>query len=102
LKKYKTKAISLQNKTSMKDLIHSRLNYVLHKHFLINQSIKLSHHHTLRQLGINEMEQIELVWYLEHDFEIALNDEEVENLHTIGDIINCLTHKLNKVYSIAA
>ncbi|MBC8109553.1 MAG: acyl carrier protein [Verrucomicrobia bacterium] len=69
---------------------------------MINERLQLSFHHNLRQLGINEMEQIELVWYLEHEFEVTFSDEEVENIHSIGDITNCLTNKLHKIYSLAA
>jgi acyl carrier protein len=86
----------------MKDLVRDRIEYILRKHFLIGSRVSLALYHKLSYLGLNNMEQAELVWYLEHEFELELEDREVSAIQTVGDAVALITKYLQKTYSIAA
>jgi acyl carrier protein len=86
----------------MKDLVKERIAYILHKHFLIGEQTELASYKKFSVLGLNIMEQMELLWYLENEFEIELEDREVMTLQTIGDAVTCVTRKLQQVHQIAA
>ncbi len=86
----------------MKDLVKSRIEYILHKHFLINENVILNSYHKLGQMDLNQMEQMELLWYVEREFDIEFTDNEVINVQTIGDLIQFTTSHLSKAYCLAA
>ncbi|MBO4322399.1 MAG: acyl carrier protein [Clostridia bacterium] len=44
-------------------------------------------------LGINSIELAELVMHCEEDFEISIQDDDIHNFVTVGDIVNYLEGK---------
>jgi acyl carrier protein len=86
----------------MKDLVTDRIAYILEKHFLITQGGVLASYRRLEALGLNTMEKMELIWYLEQEFELLLSDEEVYGIQTIGELNAAVTRHLVKLHSIAA
>ena len=47
-------------------------------------------------LGINSIELADLVMLCEEEFDIEINDEDVGNLTTVGDVVNFLEKITNK------
>ncbi len=43
-----------------------------------------------RDLSINSLELADLVYLCEEKFNIVIDDEELHNFHTVGDIVNYL------------
>ena len=82
----------------MKDLVKTRVLYILRKHFLMRINPAL--YHKLSHLGLNATEQAEFAWYLENEFAISLEDREVLAIRTIGDSISLVTSHLQKAYSL--
>lgn len=47
-------------------------------------------------LGINSIELADLVMLCEETFDIEINDEDIGNLTTVGDVVNFLEKIANK------
>ncbi len=46
-------------------------------------------------LGINSLELADLVYLCEEKFDIVIDDEELHNFNTVGDIVKYLEEKKN-------
>jgi acyl carrier protein len=73
--------------------IKSTLKKIFRKRFLINY-VYLSNNLHLKEIGLNAMEKLEMVYYLESEFNITLSDQEVIALRTVGDTIRCVERNL--------
>lgn len=49
---------------------------------------------TLKDLGADELDYVELIVYLEEEYNIAITEEEAENLNTVGDHVDIVCRKL--------
>jgi acyl carrier protein len=47
---------------------------------------------TLQDLGADSLDMVEIIIQLEEDFNIQINDEEAETLHTMNDVVTYI-HK---------
>ena len=47
----------------------------------------------IKDLDVNSSRLVDIVLSLEDDFDISINDEESENLVSVGDVINLLKDK---------
>jgi acyl carrier protein len=47
----------------------------------------------IRDLGINSLELADLVFRCETEFDVELDDDELANIVTIGDLVNYLESK---------
>ncbi|MCR5112651.1 MAG: acyl carrier protein [Acholeplasmatales bacterium] len=48
-------------------------------------------------LGIDSLDSVEMVLELENEFDIQIEDEEVANLVTVGDVMNLISEKTARV-----
>ena len=48
-------------------------------------------------LGIDSLDSVEMVLELENQFDIQIEDEEVANLVTVGDVMNLISEKTARV-----
>ena len=46
-------------------------------------------------LGINSLELADLVYLCEEKFNVVIEDEELHNFNTVGDVVNYLESKAN-------
>jgi acyl carrier protein len=49
---------------------------------------------TLEELGVDDLNRVEIVFVLEDDYQIVISDEEQEAWVTVLDVINCVKAKL--------
>ncbi|MDY5969340.1 MAG: acyl carrier protein [Bacteroidales bacterium] len=47
-------------------------------------------------ISASSLDRVEILINLEREFNIFINDEEAEKLHTVGDIVNLVEKKLGK------
>lgn len=45
-------------------------------------------------LSADSLDVVELIMALEEEFDIQIGDEEVENIKTVGDIVNYISEKV--------
>ena len=43
------------------------------------------------ELGADSLDLVDLLMSIEDEFGVEIPDEEVENLHTIGDVVNYIS-----------
>jgi acyl carrier protein len=51
--------------------------------------------HLVDDLGADSLDFVELVLQFEEMFSVEIPDDDVEQLHTVGDIVNMLTEKVS-------
>ena len=69
--------------------IQTKISKIFSRHFLIPGSM-LQRTKKLQDLGLNIMEQMEVMLYLESEFGINLTDRDVAQIKTYGDTIACV------------
>ncbi|SFC89266.1 acyl carrier protein [Flexibacter flexilis DSM 6793] len=85
----------------MKSSVQTRIERIFKKHFLI-PSTAIKKNKRLNELGLNIMEQMEMMLYLETEFDINLDDREVQSIQTVGDAVSCVRQHLNVSVAYAA
>lgn len=73
----------------MNALIQTKIGKIFKQHFLIPRS-EVRSGKKLKDLGLNTMEQMEVMLYLESEFRIDLDDRDVQSIQTVGDAIACV------------
>lgn len=53
-------------------------------------------------LGATSLDRVEVVMSLEDEFEIDISDEQASHLHTVADVMACVTASLGKGRTTAA
>ena len=67
-------------------MIEERVNKVVSKVLDIEQNFR-PEDNLIHDLGADPLDMAELVLSLEDEFDIFVDDMEVENIHTIGEIV---------------
>ena len=70
----------------MNIMIEERVNKVISKVLDIEQNFR-PEDNLIHDLGADSLDMAELVLSLEDEFDIFIDDMEVENIHTIGEIV---------------
>ena len=73
----------------MNTLIQTKIGRIFKQHFLIPRN-QVRAGKKLKDLGLNTMEQMEVMLYLESEFRIDLDDRDVQQIQTVGDAIACV------------
>ena len=47
----------------------------------------------INDLGANSLDMVDIVMSLESEFDIELADQDIENVHTVGDVVRYLEEK---------
>lgn len=47
----------------------------------------------MEDLGIDSLDLVELIMAIEQEFDIEIPDEDVEGIHTVGDVVNYVKQK---------
>ena len=45
-------------------------------------------------LGVDSLDFCEVIWEVEKKFKVTIPDEEMENIHTIGELVAYLDHRV--------
>ena len=48
----------------------------------------------VNDLGADSLDVVDLVMTLEDEFDIEIPDEDIENFHTVGDVVNYLEERI--------
>ncbi len=71
-----------------------RVNHIVVKHLGVEPSALVPQANLLDDLGADSLDVVELVMAVEAEFGIAVPDEDVENIRTIGDIVRYVGSKV--------
>jgi acyl carrier protein len=74
----------------MKKQIATRIKHIFKSHFLINIRKPIAKANLVRDMQINPMEFLEMIFYVENEFNIELQDRDLQQIQTVGDIVQCV------------
>ena len=80
----------------MKRQITSRIKRIFKSHFLINIRKPIAQANLVRDMQINPMEFLEMIFYVENEFNIELQDNDLNKIHTVGDLVQCVQKYSNQ------
>ena len=85
------------NSTENREMIRSRLIMMFSKFSNIVPD-KISTDSTLRsELGIDSVDYLDLLFYVEKEFSISLQDVNLKKISTVGDLENEIANRISKV-----
>ena len=58
------------------------------------EKMDLSANTTFEELNIDSLDMVELLMGIEDEFEITVDDEDVENFTTLGDVAQYISNKI--------
>jgi acyl carrier protein len=70
--------------------ITSRIERILRKNFLIKIRKPLPKVNLVKDVQFNPMEFLEMIFYVENEFKIELQDSDLNRIHTVGDLVQCV------------
>lgn len=71
----------------MEKRILDSLLRIFNRQFLIHINQLSERHNFSRDLGMNELERMEMLYYVENEFHINIDDREVKKISTVADLI---------------
>jgi acyl carrier protein len=77
--------------------MHPILNHFyqfLSKNFFISEAFIKPWRHLRSDIGLNSIEFLELIVFVENTYGIQITDEDLENIHTVENLTNYLESKL--------
>lgn len=77
-----------------KDPIFRKLGHILERHFLVMPGA-IKPQRTFSDLGMSPYDRLEALNHVEREFAITINQEEEQNLYTIGQAISTIHHHLH-------
>jgi len=70
------------------------IKQVIAKHLGLDESeLKDDDSNFVEDLGTDSLTTVELIIELEAEFEIEIPDDDVETLHTVGDVVNYINEQ---------
>ena len=75
---------------SLMESVSSRVNSLVVQHLGVEGGLLVPEANLLDDLGADSLDVVELVMAIEREFGIAVPDQDVENIRTIGDIVTYL------------
>tara|TARA_Y100000758_G_C15745102_1_gene309895 strand:- start:98 stop:316 length:219 start_codon:yes stop_codon:yes gene_type:complete len=69
------------------------IKQVIAKHLGLDESELKDDSNFVEDLGTDSLTTVELIIELEAEFEIEIPDDDVETLHTVGDVVNYINEQ---------
>jgi acyl carrier protein len=67
--------------------IPARLHGVIAEHLSIDPTLLRDEAHFLNDLGLDWLDLLELITFIETEFAVEFADDEIDRLHLVGDLI---------------
>ena len=81
----------------LKSEISRRIERIFKSHFLINIRKPIAKANLVRDMQINPMEFLEIIFCVENEFNIELQDHDLPQIQTVGDLVQCVERYANGV-----
>ncbi len=75
--------------------IINRLLAILNRKFLIRILSLNGRSRFYNDFGMNQWERMEMLVYIENEFNIDIDEREIDSLHTVNDLIACIKRHTN-------
>lgn len=70
-----------------------RVKKVLSKALIVDDSLILDKALLVEDLGVTSLDRFELLMGLEEEFGIEISEQDLENVKTVADVVNCIKRK---------
>ena len=77
----------------MSKIVRSRMERILSRNFFISRQI-INSHKKFQDLGLNSMEVNEVLFTMENEFQITLDDQVANQIYTVGDALKAVESQL--------
>ena len=74
-------------------MIFEKITEILAEQLAADQDTMTMETKIAEELGADSLDLVDLLMSIEDEFGVEIPDEEVENLHTIGDVVNYISKK---------
>ena len=72
-------------------MIFEKITEILAEQLSADQETMTMETKIAEELGADSLDLVDLLMSIEDEFGVEIPDEEVENLHTIGDVVNYIS-----------
>ena len=72
-------------------MIFEKITEILAEQLAADQETMTMETKIAEELGADSLDHVDLLMSIEDEFGVEIPDEEVENLHTIGDVVNYIS-----------
>ena len=72
-------------------MIFEKITEILAEQLAADQNTMTMETKIAAELGADSLDLVDLLMSIEDEFGVEIPDEEVENLHTIGDVVNYIS-----------
>ena len=72
-------------------MIFEKITEILAEQLAAGQDTMTMETKIAEELGADSLDLVDLLMSIEDEFGVEIPDEEVENLHTIGDVVNYIS-----------
>ena len=76
-------------------MILEKVKSLLSQQFDVDEGSILPETKLVDDLGADSLDVVDLAEMTEDEFEIEISDEMIENIQTVGDIVNCISEQLD-------
>ncbi len=72
-------------------MILEKLKALLSQQFQIDEEQINPETRLIEDLGADSLDVVDLAEVVEDEFDIEISDDMIENIHTVGDIVKCIS-----------
>ena len=76
-------------------MVLEKLKSILSAQFGIDEDQITENTDVVNDLGADSLDVVEMMMSLEDEFGILIEDEQLTELHTVGDVVNCIENMLD-------
>jgi len=76
-------------------MVLDKLKSILSAQFGIDEDQITENTDVVNDLGADSLDVVEMMMSLEDEFGILIEDEQLTELHTVGDVVNCIENMLD-------
>ena len=69
-------------------MVLEKIKVILAEQFVVEESTLQNDTDLQADLGADSLDVVDLLMSIEDEFEIEIPDEEIENIRTVGDLVN--------------
>ena len=76
-------------------MVLEKLKSILSAQFGIDEDQITENTDVVNDLGADSLDVVEMMMSVEDEFGILIEDEQLVELHTVGDVVNCIENMLD-------
>lgn len=71
-------------------MVLEKVKKILSEQFSVEEDSITANTNIAEDLGADSLDVVDILMSIEDEFEIEVPDEEIENIRTVGELVNCI------------